>query len=370
MLKVNRREFLTATASTGLGLALPGRMPTVTSFDSPTLTRLPKRKMKYWIWTGIDRKASANDLNAKYAKLREHGLTGVFISGGVDDREFDIIKAHDLEIHSWMWTTNRGDEWIRKNHPDWYMVSRTGKSCFDQPPYVDYYRWVSPVIPGVQSYLKDRVAELAKHPAITGVHLDYVRYPDVILPKDLWKQYKVDQREEMPEYDFCYSEHTRKAFKAVSGRDPMDIEDPAHDQEWLKFRYDSVTHLVKQLTEVAHHHHKQITAAVFPTPSQARKICRQDWDKWPLDAFCPMIYHSFYEEDVEWIGDCMRENIQAVSAPIYAGLYVPAFQGTEDIRRAVQLVKKRGGAGVSLFAPEHLSPEQWSAIGEVATASS
>ena len=227
---------------------------------------------------------------------------------------------------------------------------------------MDYYRWVSPVIPGVQSYLKDRVAELAAHPAVSGVHLDYVRYPDVILPTSLWKQYHVDQHEEMPEYDFCYSEHTRKAFKAVSGRDPMDIVDPAHDQEWLKFRYDSVTHLVKQLAHVAHEHGKKITAAVFPTPSQARKICRQDWDKWPLDAFCPMIYHSFYDQPVDWIGDCMRENIQAVTAPIYAGLYMPALESVEEFNKAIHLVKKRGGAGVSLFAYEHLTEKHWNTL--------
>ena len=140
---------------------------------------------KYWVWTGIDTKASAAALKAKYDKLKSHDITGVFIGGGLDDREFDIIKQVGLEIHTWMWTTNRGDQWIRDHHPDWYMVSRSGKSCFDKPPYVDYYRWISPVIPGVQDYLCEQAAKLASHPAVSGVHLDYVRYPDVILPRGL-----------------------------------------------------------------------------------------------------------------------------------------------------------------------------------------
>jgi uncharacterized lipoprotein YddW (UPF0748 family) len=341
---MDRREFLVGAAAAGASMALGE--PVMASEGSSSGVKMGRGK--YWAWTHVDPKATTFDLKERYAALKKHGLSGVFING-VDDREFEIIREAGMEVHAWMWTTNRGDQWIRDNHPDWYQVSRTGKSCFDQPPYVDYYRWISPVIPGVQRYLEDQVGQLASHAAVQGVHLDYVRYPDVILPRGLWEKYHLDQTEEMAEYDFCYSPHTREAFKKVSGRDPMEIADPSSDQEWLHFRYDSVTNLVKKLTNVAHDHGKAITAAVFPTPSRARMICRQDWDKWPLDAACPMIYHSFYNRAVDFIGECMIENIHAVRFPIYAGLYMPAFETPEEFRQGLQLVKKRGGAGVSLF---------------------
>src|SRR5690606_18050173 len=150
-----------------------------------------------------------------------------------------------------------------------------------------------------------------------------VRYPDVILPDALWETYGLDQTEELPDFDFCYSAFTATVFEESTGRKLGEIIDPSQDQEWLKFRCDAVTNVVNQLVTVAHSFGKQITAAVFPTPSLARKICRQDWDKWGLDAFTPMIYHSFYNEDVLWIGDCLREDIQATTAPIVAGLYMP-----------------------------------------------
>jgi uncharacterized lipoprotein YddW (UPF0748 family) len=314
----------------------------------------------YWVWVDVDPHASDAQLKSKYHDLKAHGIQGVFLGGGIDEREFEIVKEAGLELHAWMWTTNRGDQWIRDNHPDWYMVSRSGKSCFDNPPYVSYYRWISPVIPGVQSYLEEKAAELAAHPAVSGVHLDYVRYPDVILPRGLWSKYGLDQHEELPDYDFCYSPHTREAFKKVSGRDPLEILNPSSDQEWLHFRYDSVTQLVKKLGAVAHGHHKKLTAAVFPTPRLARKICRQDWDKWPLDAACPMIYHSFYEEKVEWVGECVLENIQTVTFPVIAGLYMPAFSSPAEFGEALALVKKRGGFGVSLFGG--VGPEYWAAF--------
>lgn len=341
---MDRREFLAAAGAVGWSLAVRGN-----SWTGPAAVQSKRWKgMRNFVWAGPDAKADAAALKAKVAALKANGIGGVFLSG-VDARKIDALKEAGLEAHIWMWTTNRGDAWIRENHPDWYMVSRTGKSCFDAPPYVDYYRWVSPVIPGVRSFLKEKVDEIASHAGVDGVHLDYVRYPDVILPKALWKDYGVDQREELPQFDFCYSAHTREAFKKKFGRDPLEMRDPAHDAEWLHFRYDSVTELVEELAAQTRRHQKAITAAVFPTPRLARKICRQDWDKWPLDFAAPMIYHSFYEEPVEWVGECVLENIQAARFPIVAGLYMPAFASPEEFRTGLRLVKKRGGAGVSLF---------------------
>jgi len=354
---MDRREFLVGAAS--LAAAAVVGHP---ALAHPKPGTLPMRRRTFWIWTNVDRNASEAQLKEKYRALKGHGLTGVYIGGGIDDREFGIIRESGLELHTWMWTTNRGDQWIRDNHPDWFMVSRSGKSCFDKPPYVDYYRWISPVIPGVQTYLQEKVDELAVHPAVNGVHLDYVRYPDVILPRALWKTYGLDQTEELADYDFCYSPHTVAAFKEATGRDALAIENPANDAEWLKFRYDSVTKLVQKLAKTANGRGKQITAAVFPTPSKARMICRQDWDKWPLDAVCPMLYHSFYDQPIDWIGDCMRENVQSVRFPIHAGLYMPDLAKPEEFRQAVAVAFHRGAHGVSLFGG--VDPAHWAVLGE------
>jgi hypothetical protein len=359
---MDRRDFLKTGAQAAVGLGIAGKLSINNENEpEPKPRPAPPAEKKHWVWSGTSRNASTQDLKAKYKLMKQRGLSGVYISG-VDDREFDIIKEAGLEIHTWMWTTNRGDGWIRDNHPDWYMVSRSGKSCFDQPPYVGYYRWVSPVIPGVQNYLTEKVGELAAHPAVDGVHLDYVRYPDVILPDNLWETYGLDQSEELADYDFCYSEHTRAAFKKVSGRDPLDIKDPAHDQEWLHFRYDSVTNLVRKLAKESKSHGKMITAAVFPTPRLARKICRQNWADWPLDAACPMIYNSFYKEPAEWVGEMVLENTRGVTMPVYSGLYMPALSDLKDFRTAIDLTHKRGGAGVSLFGG--VSEKHWKVFEE------
>jgi hypothetical protein len=102
---------------------------------------------------------------------------------------------------------------------------------------------------------------------------------------------------------------------------------------------------------VAHAYNKTISAAVFPTPEIAKRIVRQDWTNWNLDAICPMIYHGFYKEDTSWIGDAVAEGVKGINGkfPMYAGLYMPDFKNEAEIKSAVEGAMQNGAAGVSIF---------------------
>jgi uncharacterized lipoprotein YddW (UPF0748 family) len=225
-----------------------------------------------------------------------------------------------------------------------------------KPPYVPYYQWLCPSRPSVRDYLRAEVDRLAAHPGVDGVHLDYIRHPDVILPVALWPRYNLVQDREYPEFDFCYCEVCRQGFRARSGTDPLDLPDPTADQAWREFRWNSVTGVVRTLSEAVHGRGKRITAAVFPTPAIARKLVRQAWEQWPLDAVFPMIYHSFYLEPVDWIGSATREGVAALGPgePLCTGLYLPDLK-PDELGRAVRLARDAGAGGVSLFEMGGLS---------------
>ncbi len=80
-----------------------------------------------------------------------------------------------------------------KEHPDWYNVNAKGESASDKPAYVDYYKFLDPARPEVREFVRDTVRELAAIPGLTGVHLDYIRHPDAILPSGLWSKYGIVQ---------------------------------------------------------------------------------------------------------------------------------------------------------------------------------
>ena len=343
---INRRSFVNQVSLAALGLAGADGIPRLQAADRAA----PNKTARNWIWTGVDERSTPDQQKRRFEKFREAGIHAVLFSG-VNAEIFGLAKAQGLETHAWTWTLCRGDKNLLEQHPDWYGVSRQGDSTSNKPPYVNYYHFLCPSRAEVGDHLAKLFADLAETPNLDGVHFDYIRYPDVILPVALWKQYNLVQNEELPSYDFCYCAVCRAAFKKQAGIDPLDLPDPPADAAWRAYRYESVTRLVNRLAEVAHKKGKQATAAVFPTPSLARKLVRQDWPKWNLDAVLPMTYHSFYNEKVNWIETAVREGVTALppNRPLYAGLYLPDLKTEEDFDLAVRSALAGGAKGVSLF---------------------
>jgi uncharacterized lipoprotein YddW (UPF0748 family) len=318
--------------------------------------------LKHWAWMRGDVK-SFDDWRRTLATMKTAGIDAVLVAGSADfyRRAAAAAAAEGLELHAWIFTMMRGDQ--VKPHPDWYAVNRRGVSTAEKPPYVDYYRFMCPSRTDVRQHLRAFVRELASVDGLDGVHFDYIRYPDVILPVALWPKYNLVQDREYPEFDYCYCQVCRDAFKKTAGVDPLALEDPASHRAWLQYRYDTITEVVALLAAEVRAAKKAVTAAVFPTPAIARALVRQDWTRWPLDAVLPMVYHAFYKEDVAWIERATREGVQGLAGrmPLYSGLYVPDLPPA-DLARAARFALAGGAAGISLFQGNTLTPEHWSAL--------
>lgn len=337
---MKRRRFLDVTARSLAAAAVP-----------PDAIRSRVSAAAGWVWVHGSAERTPEQWRARFARLRRAGIGGVLVSGG--DTATLAGAAHDagLAFHRWVWIVNRnGDRWAQTHHPEWWQVSRAGRSTLDHPPYVGYYKWVCPTRPAVRAYLREAVDAVARDPGVDGVHLDYIRFPDVILPVGLWGRYGLVQDREYPEFDFCYCAVCRETFRAAGGADPLDLPDPAADPAWRAFRWRVVTELVTDLAATVHARGKAISAAVFPTPTIARRLVRQAWERWPLDLVFPMLYHSFYEQDLRWIGQGVAAGVSALASgrPLYAGLYLPSLSPSA-LGDAVRYARAAGAAGVSCF---------------------
>ena len=64
-----------------------------------------------------------------------------------------------------------------------------------------------------------------------------------------------------------------------------------------------------------------------------------------------MIYHGFYKENITWIGQAVKEGVQALNGkfPLYAGLYLPDFKNDAELQQGIENALSHGAAGVSLF---------------------
>jgi uncharacterized lipoprotein YddW (UPF0748 family) len=317
--------------------------------------------MEKWMWLHGNSNSLADELERQFDQLSGNGITGVLI-GGDHERMFRAAKKAGIQAHIWIWTLNRGDKKLMKNHPDWYSVNRNGVSCIDEPPYVGYYRWLCPSKNEVINHLEKEVSALAQKDYIDGIHLDYVRYCDVILPRALWGKYGVVQDKELPQFDYCYCSTCRNKFKTITDLDPLMLPDPPSDTSWINYRYNRITDLVNRLSRICHDHKKPISAAVFPTPAIAKKLVRQDWVKWNVDRIFPMVYHGFYNEDADWIQFAVEEGTDALNGKcdLTAGVYMPDLPTDSIFRVALEKANAGHSNGIAIFGK--LSDSQWSIL--------
>ncbi|MDB5012808.1 MAG: Tat pathway signal protein, partial [Daejeonella sp.] len=176
----SRRKFLKTSLIASAGASL---LPFSANAETTLIAK--KKTFKHWVWINPDHKDQEADLKSRYKKYYDAGIRGVFFEAD-SELHFRAAKSQKLEAHRWMWTMNRGEKSLLAAHPEWYAKNRKGESCADKPPYVNYYRWLCPSREEVQKYLKDEVTQILAKDYVDGIHLDYIRFCDVVLPVNLW----------------------------------------------------------------------------------------------------------------------------------------------------------------------------------------
>jgi len=368
--KMNKREFIKTFGMAAAGLTAKVKIPSVFSFFDQKL----KRRRKEWTWISTETKTSEDEWKKRFSKMKGAGIDAVLPEIYNSRRAFygskhlpvgepwleqilPLAKAEGLEVHAWMWTMPCNIPDVVEKHPDWFVVNRLGESSAVKPAYVNYYKFLCPSRSEVWEFIQETVKELSQYSELDGIHLDYIRYPEVILPVGLQRRYNIIQDREYPQYDYCYCDVCQHDFEKETGKNPMKLDDPSADISWRKFRYDRITHIVDDiLIPVARKQGKKITAAVFPNWENVR----QRWFGWNLDGAMPMLYAGFYNEGIDWIKEQTSEEVKALGgrAPVYSGLSVAQLAGNE-LSKAMDASYDGGADGVSLFNVQAMTADQW-----------
>jgi len=336
-----------------------------------------KPQVKVYAWTGDGRNSTLESLTAHFSELKQRGIVGVCHGAGADmeriARAAKAAHAAGLEFHAWHSTMLQ-----HRVDTSWYAVNRKGESAWNVQAYVPNYKFMCPGREEVYKYLADLYGRMADIPELDYVHLDFIRFPDVILARGLWEKYGLVMDEEYPVADYCYCDGCVSQFKEKTGIDIRSYKDPSACEPWKQFRYDQITTLVNRLADVIHAKGKKISAAVFPGPGLAKKLVRQEWDKWHIDAFFPMNYNDFYLEGADWLAPITREEVEAAAGktPVYSGLFIcrdwqnkanikdPEDHGLipSEMEEAIRGSMESGAAGICLFMPGRMTDEHWAAL--------
>ena len=227
-------------------------------------------------------------------------------AGGADPLALLLERAGDrFRVHAWVnvlsLSKNAEAPIVQTLGRDVVLSDRKGRSLLDYPehevpqPDRSYYRMGTPGVyldaaaPGVAEHLAAAYAELlTRYPGLAGLHLDYIRYPDV-LPFVPGSRFGVG-------LDFGYGEPTRARFQEETGlQAPFDTRiGPAN--EWDAWRRDRLTGLVADIAEAARAARPglEMSAAVWAYADRGYLVLNQDWRRWLedglLDFAVPMLY--------------------------------------------------------------------------------
>ena len=319
---------------------------------------------EFGVWATANKDKSNEEYALEFKKYKSAGIDEVLINTGTDPkllkRITPIAKKNGLKVHAWIMTMNRPGDSIALTHPEWYAVSKEGKSCFDTRPYVGYYQWLCPTRKESREHILGLIEALAKVDGIESVHLDYIRFSDIFLPIGLLPKYDLVQDVELPEFDFCYCDVCIKEFEKIHHKNPLEIKNTSIDMEWKQFRLNRVRDVVNDAYKIVHKYDKNLTAAVFPYPEMADHMVRQRWDKWTIDEVYPMIYHGFYNEEIDWIGFATKQGVEDVKGKgigVNTGIYIPPFSSSNELKEAILLAKDNGAKGITFFDGPALSEE-------------
>jgi uncharacterized lipoprotein YddW (UPF0748 family) len=231
-------------------------------------------------------------------------------AAGADPLALLLREAHaaGLRVHAWVnvlsLSKNRDAPLLRDLGRDAVLVDQRGRSLLDYPdlevpaPDRAYYRmgtpalYLDPAAIGLIERLAASFAELvARHPELDGLHLDYIRFPDV-LPFTPGSRFGVG-------LDFGHSRSTRALFRDQTGLEAPGPKSPANADSWDAWRRDRVTAVVAAIRTAtrAVQPELEISAAVIPYADRAYLSLLQDWRRWLEDGLLEFAVAMAYTRD-------------------------------------------------------------------------
>jgi uncharacterized lipoprotein YddW (UPF0748 family) len=276
-----------------------------------------------------------------------------------------ILQAHraGLRVHAWvnvLSLASRTDAaLLGKLGPAAVQVDRHGRSILDYPrldippPERSYYRmgtpgvWLDPAAPDVAAKLAAVFAELIeRYPELDGLHLDYIRYPDV-LPFSPGSRFGVG-------LDFGYGDASRERFRRETGLEAPFGSSLANANRWDDWRRERVTEVVSRIREATRRLHAELelSAAVWAYADRAYLAIFQDWRGWLEAGLLDFTVPMAYTRDDRLLRYVARSTTRGVAGErVWIGLGVWLFAREPERARAQwELVRRANPAGVSLFS--------------------
>jgi uncharacterized lipoprotein YddW (UPF0748 family) len=291
-------------------------------------------------------------------------------AAGYDPLAELVRRAHaaGLRVHAWVnvlsLARNRDAPLLRELGRESVLVDRHGRSLLDYPdleipaPHGLYYRmgtpglYLDPAASGLAALLAETFEELlVRYPELDGLHLDYIRYPDV-LPFVPGSRFGVG-------LDFGYGEQTRARFRRETGAEAPTGNATRNADRWDEWRREKLTELVAAIAARARGARADLalSAAVWTYADRSYLVLGQDWRRWLEEGLLNFAVPMAYTRDdrlFRYQAEAFANVPRGERVWIGMGTWLFAAQPERAIAQ-IRLARAAGVAGEALFSYDSIA---------------
>jgi len=241
------------------------------------------------------------------------------------------------------------DQYLRLSHSE-------TKSELDKYYLREDQIFLEPGDPRVEGYMLNVINEIInRYPLISGVHLDYIRYPSPVpfVPGSRFKNFGLT-------YGFGIKNLER--FRDKTGLNPGEaLNNEAEYLSWDNWRRQQVTDLVKRISSLVKVKSSDllVSCAVVPLPERAYTNAFQDWSRWLEEGTVDFVVLMNYTKDSQFAKEVVKSGLgHRGKGKVYVGIGVFLMKSNPEMffnqyRTALEL----GPDGIVLFSIDDLTSD-------------
>lgn len=287
------------------------------------------------------------------------GVTHSPYNGNFDALEAFIRIGHEegIEVHAWVENFFVG--YLNKNgtfsndilnrFKDQLLLDKQGNNFYYYNEIATFV-FLNPFDRECRDYILEVYTKLIEKYDLDGIHLDYIRFPELNYGKN----------------DYGYNADIIDAFKKETGitQDPRTFsEGTANDNKWDAFRANIITTFVKEVFDLVCDRSPEmlITCATYPDMANAKKTIAQDVESWVKNGYIDEVFSMTYSGDNNYVYDNAKKYSSVCNGKSFYSTGLAAFMDTTNENFAYQLpiVKEAGATGISIFALANINPNNY-----------
>jgi len=270
-------------------------------------------------------------------------------------------KLYNIRVHAWvnMFYIWSGDYPPKNKNHVFYKLNNQLLRIKSLPEYKDLRKdgiegfFLNPENSEVQHYLLNLLLEIADKYEVSGIHLDYFRFPGV---------------------KYSFTPGSRTKFMMDNYFDPINVylmqDDYVSqrgyevfvqaDKLYRKFLSSSLTSYLETIARALKikNNNLRLSVAVKPDPVQAKHRYFQDWKSWLEKKICDFVVMMNYRTNLDEFTFILNQvNEPQLKKRIIVGIST-YNQNSEAVRSRIKFVKSGQFAGFSLFSYNHLVKNQ------------